>query len=389
MESIKDKVAIIGMGCTKFTENWDQDADDLIVEATYEALQDAGLELKDIQAAWAGTRYGGVTALRLSDPLKLQYIPVTRVENLCASGSEAVRGAAYAVAAGACDIALAVGFEKLKDYGIGGLPGTPIKPGPIEEYILAPAYFAMMANRYFDHYKIPPQEGKRLLAKIAVKNHHNGTLAPKAQFQQEITLEQAINAPMVCSPLGLYDCCGVVDGAAAAIVVRADLARSFRDDPVYIKALALSGGPREGLVSQNYDWVHMEENVRAAQMAYDQAGIKDPFHELSIAEIHDCFTIHELVLYEDLGWVPRGAAKDYVESGAFMLEGELPVNTDGGLKCFGHPIGATGIRMMYEVYKQLQGKAGPRQVKNPSLGLTQNAGGAPGGVVTAVCIMGN
>ena len=389
MESIKDKVAIVGMGCTSFGEFWDRDADDLIVEATYEALQDAGIEPGEIQAAWAGTRYTGITALRLSDPLKLQYIPVTRVESLCASGTEAVRGAAYAVAAGACDIALAVGFEKLKDSGLGGLPGTPLKPGPVEEYVFAPAYFAMLAHGYFGHYKISPAEGKKMLARIAVKNHHNGTLAPKAQFHQEITVEQALKAPMICSPLGLYDCCGVSDGAAAAIVVRADMAKSFRSDPVYIKALAVSGGPRDGMVSQKYDWAHVEENVRAGRMAYEQAGIKDPLRELSIAEIHDCFSSHEMVLYEDLGWIPRGTAKDHIEAGTFALGGELPVNTDGGLKCFGHPLGATGIRMMYEVYKQLQGKAGPRQVKNPSLGLTQNTGGAPGGAISAVSILGN
>jgi acetyl-CoA C-acetyltransferase len=389
MGSIKDKVAIVGMGCTRFGEHWDLDADDLIVEATYEALEDAGIGLKDIQAAWAGTRYTGITALRLSDPLKLQYLPVTRVENLCASGAEAIRGAAYAVAAGACDIALAVGFEKLKDSGLRGLPSSPIKPGPIEEYMYVPAYFAMLANGYFDRYGLSPEEGKQLLARIAVKNHHNGTLAPKAQFRQEITLEQAVNAPMIAAPLGLFDCCAVSDGAAAAILVRADMARKFRDDPVYIKALAVCVGPRDGLAGRNYDWAHVEENARAARIAYEQAGIGDPIHEISVAEIYDCFSIHELVLYEDLGWIPRGSAKEHVGAGTFALDGELPVNTDGGMKCFGHPIGATGIRMMYEVYKQLQGRAERRQVKNPSLGLTQISGGAPGSAVAAVYIAGN
>ena len=389
MESIKDKVAIVGMGCTKFGEHWDKNSDDLIIEAVYDALEDAGIEFKDIQAAWVGTRYSGNTAMCLSEPLKVQYIPVTRVENLCASGTEAIRAASYAVAAGACDVALAVGFEKLKDTGITGLPSTPNQLNPIQEYQFPPANFGMMAVKYFDHYNIDPQEGKKLLSMIAVKNHHNGNMAPKAHFHQEITLEQAINAPIISWPLGIFDCCGVSDGAAAAVITRADMARSFRDDPIYIKALAVCAGPKDGFMNPNYDYTHIEENIRCARMAYEQAGIKDPFKELSMAEVHDCFTITEMVIYEDLGWCPKGKAKEYIEEGVFTLEGELPVNTDGGLKCFGHPIGASGLRMVYEVYQQLRGKAGPRQVKNPTLGLTHNLGGVPGGALAAICIAGN
>ncbi|MFC1907422.1 acetyl-CoA acetyltransferase [Chloroflexota bacterium] len=389
MEGINDKVAIVGMGCTKFGENWGKDGDDLIVEAVYEALENAGIELKDIQAAWIGTRFTGRTGLCLSAPLRLQYIPVTRVENLCASGTEAIRAATYAVAAGACDIALAVGVEKLKDSGIVGLPPNPNQISPIAEYNFAPAKYSYLAMRYFKHYNIDTHEGKGLLAQIAVKNHHNGNLAPKAHFHQEITVEQAVNAPIVSWPLGLFDCCGVSDGAAAAIVTRADIARSFREDPIYIKALAVCAGPRDGSVSTNYDFTHIGENVHAGEMAYAQAGIKDPLKELSLAEVHDCFTITEMVIYEDLKWCPRGRAKEYIEDGTFTLKGELPVNTDGGLKCFGHPIGASGLRMLYEVYTQLQGRAGPRQVDNPKLGLTHNLGGAPGGGVASVCIVGN
>jgi acetyl-CoA C-acetyltransferase len=167
------------------------------------------------------------------------------------------------------------------------------------------------------------------------------------------------------------------------------MARSFRDDPIYIKALAICTSPRDGLMNTKHDFTKVEENHRAAKMAYAQAGIKYPLHELSIAEVHDCFTITELSIYEDLRWCPRGKAKDYINNGTFALTGQLPVNTDGGLKCFGHPIGASGLRMMYEVYKQLQGKAGPRQVKNPKLGLTHNLGGVPGGAVCGIAIVGN
>jgi acetyl-CoA C-acetyltransferase len=394
METIKDRVAIVGMGCTKFGERWNMGVEDLLVEAAYEAFEDAGIQPKDIQAAWLGTVFSGVTAITLS-PLGLQYIPMTRVENMCATGTEAVRAASYAVAAGACDIALAIGVEKLKDSGQTGVKGpaivgdNPDGSSGIGSGFSAPASFAYLGTRYFYQYGLEPDYGKRLLAEIAVKNHYNGSLNPKAHFQNRLTVEQVVRAPIVAWPLGLYDCCGVSDGAAAAIVVRADRAKNFRADPIYIKALAISVGARQGCMRQDYDYVHIEENVIASRAAYDQAGIKAPRKELSLAEVHDCFTCHELILYEDLGFSPRGRAKDDIEAGTFKLTGELPVNTDGGLKCFGHPLGATGLRMMYEVYKQLQDKAGPRQVKNPRLGLTHNLGGNAGMGIGSCVVLGN
>ena len=394
METIKDRVAIVGMGCTKFGERWDMGVEDLLVEAAYEAFEDAGIQPKDIQAAWLGTVFSGVTAITLS-PLGLQYIPMTRVENMCATGTEAVRAASYAVAAGACDIALAIGVEKLKDSGQTGVKGpaivgdNPDGSSGIGSGFSAPASFAYLGTRYFHQYGLEPDYGKRLLAEIAVKNHYNGSLNPKAHFQNRLTVEQVVRAPIVAWPLGLYDCCGVSDGAAAAIVVRADRAKNFRADPIYIKALAISVGARQGCMRQDYDYVHIEENVIASRAAYDQAGIKAPRKELSLAEVHDCFTCHELILYEDLGFSPRGRAKDDIEAGTFKLTGELPVNTDGGLKCFGHPLGATGLRMIYEVYKQLQDKAGPRQVKNPRLGLTHNLGGNAGMGIGSCVVLGN
>jgi len=394
VETIKDRVAIVGMGCTKFGERWDMGVEDLLVEAAYEAFEDAGIQPKDIQAAWLGTVFSGVTAITLS-PLGLQYIPMTRVENMCATGTEAVRAASYAVAAGACDIALAIGVEKLKDSGQTGVKGPAIVGDNLDgssgigSGFSAPASFAYLGTRYFHQYGLEPDYGKRLLAEIAVKNHYNGSLNPKAHFQNRLTVEQVVRAPIVAWPLGLYDCCGVSDGAAAAIVVRADRAKNFRADPIYIKALAISVGARQGCMRQDYDYVHIEENVIASRAAYDQAGIKAPRKELSLAEVHDCFTCHELILYEDLGFSPRGRAKDDIEAGTFKLTGELPVNTDGGLKCFGHPLGATGLRMMYEVYKQLQDKAGPRQVKNPRLGLTHNLGGNAGMGIGSCVVLGN
>ncbi|MBN1106047.1 MAG: acetyl-CoA acetyltransferase [Deltaproteobacteria bacterium] len=395
MCAIKDKVAIIGMGCTKFGELWGKSVDDLITDAAYEACEDAGVDLKDIQAAWLGTVFSGQTALSLSSPLKLQYIPVTRVENMCATGTEALRGAAYAVAAGACDIALAVGVEKLKDTGWTGVQPanvvgrTAMGTAGTELELSPPGIFALLASGYFHKHGLDQDYGKRLLAEIAVKNHHNGSLNPKAHFQNRITVEQVLKAPIVAAPLGVLDCCGVSDGAAAAIVTRADRAKSFRADPIYIKAMAISAGPGRDPLLQDYDFAHVEENVRAATLAYAEAGIKNPRSEISMAEVHDCFTIHEMSVYEDLGWSRKGMAKDDIEAGTFQLKGDLPVNTDGGLKCFGHPLGASGLRMLYEVYKQLQEKAGPRQVKNPRLGLTHNLGGTIWGGVACICITGN
>lgn len=395
MESIKDRVAIIGMGCTKFGELWNKNADDLIIDASSEAIEDAGIELKDIQAVWLSTAVSGFTALSASVPLKTQYIPVTRVENICASGIEAIRAATYAIAAGACDIALAVGVEKLKDaYGLLGPIGAEVGSSymgtsGVDRRVIPAVNFSMLAVRYFHRYGLSPEEGKKLIARIPVKSHHNATMNPKAHFQNEVTLEQVLSAPIVSWPLGVLDCCGLSDGAAAAILTRADLARSFRQDPIYIKAIAMAVGARQGYLRQDYDYTHDESNFRASKMAYEQAGITNPFKQLSIAEVHDCFSCHEMVIYEDLGFCPRGAAREYIESGAFEIGGELPVNTDGGLKCFGHPFGASGLRMTYEVYKQLQSKAGLRQVKNPQLGLAHTLGAGPGQGISAVVILSN
>lgn len=391
MESIKDKVAIIGMGCTKFGELWNKGAPDLMIEATYEAYEDAGIEQKDVQAAWLGTVWSGETGDFMSVPLRLPYIPVTRVENRCATGAEALRNAVFAVAAGVYDIVLVMGVEKLKDTGYGGLlpfgsEGHPaysmgLGGGPVGE-------FALRATRYFHRYGLSPEKGKEILAKIAVKNHHNGSLTPKAHFQRELTVEQVMNAPIIAWPLGLFDACGVSDGGAAAILCRAELAKNFRKDYILLKGFGLSCGPGADYTKDDFDLTHFEEATRAGKQAYEQAGVKNPFKEISIANVHDCFTITELILMEDLGFCDRGQAPEYVEKGAFTLEGELPVNTDGGLKCFGHPLGASGLRMLYEVYKQLQGKAGPRQIKNPKLGLTHNLGGSLGSWVCAVAVVG-
>lgn len=397
MGSIKDRVAIIGMGCTKFGENWDQSSKDLMIDAAYEAFEDAGIKPGDVEAAWLGTYLSGLTGQALAEPLKLEYKPITRVENMCASGLDTLRNAAYAVAAGIYDVVLALGVEKLKDTGFSGLPDAELVAnygwlGPEKTYRSqsesAPGHFALLATSYFEKFGLSVEEGKRILAMIEVKNHHNGTLNLKAHFQREITEAQVLKAPVIAWPLGLFDCCGVSDGAAAAILVPADKAKKYRPDPVYIKALQIAAGPSEGWRNPEYDWTYVPETYLAAQAAYAEAGIKNPRQEISMAEVHDCFSITELVTYEDLGFSPRGKAPEDVRAGRFTLEGEQPVNMDGGLKCFGHPIGASGLRMVYELYKQFQGKAGSRQVNEPKLGLAHNLGGFPGSATCGVVIVG-
>jgi len=391
MGSIKDKVAIIGMGCIKFGENWDMGRDDMIIDAVYEALDDARIDLKDIKAAWLGTLMGGYTGSILAEALQWDLVPITRVENNCAAGAEAIRGAAFAVASGMYDIVLAVGVEKCKDSGTGSLT-FPYGFHPVLGYTQGPAGYATAALRYFKKYGLTVEEGRRTLAKIAVKNHHNGTLAPKAHFKREITIDQVLNAPIIANPLGLFDCCPTTDGAAAAIVTTTELAKRFRDDYVLIKGMGFSVGLIDAYSGKTrgkeFDYTLWPETQDAARQAYEQAGINDPRKEISLAEVHDCFTITELINYESLGFSPVGKAKEDVDSGFFTLAGELPVNTDGGLKSFGHPIGASGIRMVYECYKQLQGKAGPRQVKNPRLALAHSMGGNPtGGFQGSVTIL--
>jgi len=385
--SIKDRVAIVGMGCTRFGELWDKGPSDLIVDAVTEACADAGVEIKDIEAAWSGSIFSGHGGRSISEPLRMQYVPITHVVNACASGHDAVRNASYSVAAGIYDIVLAVGFEKLKDEGMSGLPAMDNRTHT-HAVATMPGMFAMMATKYFHRYGLSPEEGKTMLAKISVKSHANGSLNPKAHLRNLLTIERVLNAPIIAWPLGLFDCCGVSDGGAAAIITRADKAKEFRKDPVYIKALQVCTSPTSGRITSDYDYTHVEEGYRAGVAAYKEAGITDPRREISMAEVHDCFSITEAVTMEDLQFSPRGKVKDDIDAGNFELSGDLPVQPDGGLKCFGHPIGASGIRMLYELYLQLQGRADKRQLKDPKLGLAHNMGHEPFAPTVSVCIVG-
>jgi acetyl-CoA C-acetyltransferase len=242
--------------------------------------------------------------------------------------------------------------------------------------------FALFATRYFDRFGI----GRETLAKVAMKNHRHGSLNPKAHFQREITLEQYFKAPMVADPLGLYDCCPQTDGAAAAVICRADLAPKFSKHPILVKGLGLANPVGDELAfDPDSDFISFRATKEAAAQAYEQAGVKDPFKEIDVAELHDCFTITELVTYEDLGFCQKGEGRTFIEEGISSLEGELPINTSGGLKSCGHPIGASGLRMIGEITNQLRGRAGKRQVKDAKRGLVHNLGGL--GAVTSVIVL--
>ena len=392
---IKDKVAIIGMGCSKFGERWDCGTEHLLTEAFLEALQDAGIEKRQIGAAWYGSALDrvnvGNSAIPAATALRLEGIPVTRVENMCATGTEALRGAAYAVAAGAVDIALAIGAEKLKDTGYGGLP-VPTK-GTLNDLIMpyssAPGGFAQLAAGYRARYGMPKQDLKRAMARVSWKSHQNGAKNSRAHLQKAVDLDTILNAPMIADPLGLYDCCGVSDGAACAIVTRPDIARGLgKRDIVTIKALQLSLSAGREVGMSGWDGSYVRNTRIAAKKAYEEAGIQHPRKEISMMEVHDCFSITELVTMEDLGISEDGGAVADVLDGFFDADGGVPCQIDGGLKCFGHPIGASGLRMAYENYLQLLGRAGKRQLSSPAYGLSHNLGGVPWNSVCAVSILG-
>ena len=392
---IKDKVAILGMGCARFGERWDAGAEELMLEACGEAFADAGVDKSQIDAAWLGVFFDeqsvGKSALPLSMALRLPNIPVTRVENLCATGTEALRGAVYAVAAGACDIALAVGFEKLKDTGYAGLPERT--KGTLEDLWLpnstAPGSFAQLASAYAARHGIDMATLKRAMAHVSWKSHENGMLNPKAHLRRRVSMDTILNAPMVAYPLGLYDCCGVSDGAACAIVTTPEHARRLgKQELVTIKALQLAPSNGVELTNSAWDGSHTLTTPIAARRAYAEAGVRDARAELDLIEVHDCFSITELVVMEDLGLSAAGRAPHDILDGMYDRDGALPCQVDGGLKCFGHPIGASGLRMIYELYLQLLGRAGERQLEQPALGLAHNLGGIPTRNVASVAIVG-
>ncbi|MHA1232168.1 MAG: acetyl-CoA acetyltransferase [Candidatus Helarchaeota archaeon] len=384
---IRDRVAIIGGGATKFGERWDKGVEDLLIEAGYEAFQDAGIKDPDetIEAIWLGNQYWftGLSGATAADSLKLYGRPITRVENFCASGMDAFRNACFAVASGVYEVVMACGVEKLMDEGSSGLPGFKVMGHPLLPLPSAPAMFCFAATRSFHVHGWTKED----LARVAVKNHKNGVKHPKAHFRRAITIEDAMNAPMIADPLGRFDCCAMSDGGAALIITTPELAPSFNSDYKIVKANAVAVMTGTPWYDPNFDFIKFPATRKAAELAYKEAGVTDPPNEISLAEVHDCFTITELLNCQDLQFCEIGEAPQKLKEGFFNVDGQVAINPSGGLKCFGHPIGATGCRMIWECFKQLQGKALGEQVKDPQLALAHNLGGAY--CVCSVTILGH
>lgn len=390
-DAFRDKVAVIGMGCTQFGALQDKSFAQQGLEAVNAALADAGIEKERIEAAWLGTfdpniggSFPGYAGDFVADILSMPGLPVSRVSNYCATGMDAIRNAAMSVAAGVYDVVLVLGNEKMRDVGSrDSLIKQVITNGHpfIQKGLTAPGMFGLMAQRHFKEFGTTRED----LARVAVKNHFNGARHPKAMFQNEINIDKALKAPMISEPLGLYDCCPTSDGAAAAILCRADLAPELTDDYILIEAIGMATTTVQRYGRRNESLIGFEVTQLAAQRAYAAAGIEQPLGAVDVAEVHDCFTITEILNYEDLGFVQKGQGAQFIRDGRSSLEGDLPVNPSGGLKCFGHPIGASGVRMTYIIYEQLLGRAGLTQtpVDKNGRGLTHNLGG-PG----SVCVVG-
>ncbi len=369
-DSIQGKVAITGVGCCPFGENWNQSPADMIVDAAYEAYADAGIEdpERQIDAVFTGSIYSNKGPHECSDALKLFNKPVTMVSNYCATGTDALRCGVLSIAAGMYDTVLVVGYDKPKDRGVAG---PSVMMDRVRDLPQTPAgWFALCAATYFEKFGA----GREDLAKIAVKNHRNGTLAPNSFLKREITVEDVLSARMISWPFGLYDCAAQTDGAAAAVLTRAEAAPP--GERILVKGVSVIAGPNPQKDPGN-DFLSWKPSAWAAREVYAQAGIDDPAQQIDVAQLHDCFTLTELLSYEDLGFIEKGSAKEHIADGRFELGGALPVNTDGGLKAFGHPTAATGVRMIYENVQQLRGTAGPRQVPDVQTALSHNIGGHP------------
>ncbi len=381
------------MGCSRFGERWECSTEDLIWEAFHEAAQAADVSPAELKYAWYATaleeQHIGKSGIPLALALRLRHAAV----GFCAaSGMEALRCASYAVAAGVCDIALALGCEKLKDTGFGGVPqsaawGLSALYWPA---LTSPAAFAQLAHAYRARHGVDESLLREAMAYVSVKSHANGVANPKAHLRKTITAEQVLNAPPVAPPIGLLDCCGVSDGAACAIVCSPDAAkRRGITHPVTLKALSYAVSYGEEAQLQGWDGSHLPAVRNCAEKAYRMAGIDEPRSQIDLAQVHDCFSIAELVLLEDLMLCEEGRACQTVLAGRFDNHGAIPSQTDGGLKCFGHPISASGLRMVYELYQQLSLNAGDRQLQRRlRVGLAQSLGGLPHLCASGIAILG-
>ncbi len=373
-------VAVIGIGITKFGELWDRSFRQLIAEAGSKAILDSGIEGKDIDGMYVGSMSSGrfvgqehVGAL-VADAagFSQMHIPSTRCEGACASGALAFRQGYLSIASGANDVVVIGGIEKMNDVG-GGSATETLATAADQEWeaffgATFPGLYAMIAKRHMHEYGTTKEQ----LAQVAVKNHANGAKNPYAQYQREISLKAVMNATPVAYPLGLFDCSPVTDGAASVVLCAADKAKKFTDKLIKIIG---SGQASDSLALHGRrDICTLDATVHAGKMAYNQAGVKP--RDIDLAEVHDCFTIAEICAIEDLGFVKKGDGGKAIDNKITTLDGTLPVNTSGGLKSKGHPVGATGVAQIVEVTKQLRGEADKRQVKNAKIGLAHNVGGS-------------
>ncbi len=387
-------IAIIGIGVTKFGELFHQSYDYLVRDAAMQAVKDADISLDYIDAAWLSTAFPeigvfkGRSGMDLSEPLSLYNIPVTRVSNFCASGADAIRNAVNALRAGECDVAMALGVEKLRDrQPQDSIVKMMVEYGHpfLQKGFTAAGTFAVYANRMMKEFGVTRED----ISEVSVKNHYHGSLNEKAFYQKSCTLDEVMRSQMVSDPLTVLDSCPTTDGAACVILVRAEDVDKKKHHPIFIKGVALSVSTGWDLpfFDPNHDFISFEATRVAAKNAYKQAGISNPIDEIDLVEVHDCFSIVELLTYEDLGLCKQGEAKDLIRGKETQLGGKIPVNVSGGLLSCGHPVGATGIRMVVEVANHLRGNAGARQVKNAKTGMTHNIGGP--GAIASVIILSN
>ncbi|MCZ7385102.1 MAG: thiolase domain-containing protein [Candidatus Methanoperedens sp.] len=381
-------VAIIGVGCTEFGELWDKSFREIFVEAGVSAIEDANVQGGKIDALYVGNMSGGRfieqehlgSLIADYSGLASLHIPSTRVEAACASGGLALRQGIIAVASGYHDIVIAGGAEKMTDVGVETTTDALAAAADREwEGIMGatfPGLYAMIARLHMHKYGTKQEQ----LAAVAVKNHHNGTMNPKAQFQNEISIETVLNSVMVADPLRVFDCSPITDGGSAVVLAPAEIAHKFTDTPIYVKASAQASGTIS--LHDRPDITTLDATVAAANWAYKMA--KTTPKDIDFAEVHDCFTIAEICAIEDLGFVKKGEGGGAAESGLTALGGKIPINPSGGLKACGHPVGATGVKQAVEITLQLRGEAGKRQIDGAEIGLTHNVGGSGGTAVVHI-----
>ncbi len=367
-------VVVLGVGMTRFGIHPDKGVKELGVEAVWSAIQDAGVQPRDIQIAYCGYAVSGLLTGQESGAgqlvlkeLGITGIPVTHVENACSSSACAFREAWIAVASGLYDFALAMGVEKMTSATTERAIKALISSSDVEleRGITFPGVFAMIAQRHMHEYGTTREQ----IAKVAIKAHRYGAMNPHAHFQKETSLMEVLNSPMVAYPLRLFDCCPISDGAAAAILTTKDLARKYGKSPIEIAASVL----KSGVYTDDRPITSFESTIEAAKEAYETAGIGP--EDIDFAELHDCFTIAEIVHVEDLGFCKKGEGGKYIESGNAEINGSTPINISGGLKAKGHPIGATGVGQIVELVWQLRGQAGKRQIPGAKVGLAHCMGG--------------